>query len=349
MSPEPTTADTGHQALREALEVSFRLLRWAMVFLVAVYLLSGVFVVRQHERAFVLVFGKIAGLGGERLKGPGIHWTLPTPFAEIVRVSTERVRSLESSGAWYDTTGQDLLGNEPPAGTSLRPGADGYTVTADANLMHSRWALRYTVSQPEPYAFGFGDMDRILRNELDHAVAKCSAQFPVDRALRSDIEAFRAAVDTELRRRCEELGLGVQVVRTDVLAAIPPRQVAAAFNAVVSAEQERSRTISAARAAATRVVNEARGEAAQILAEGETYKTRLVSEVSADADYFDKIYAKYVQEPDVTYRTLLQDGLRRALSGVEQKYIVYETGGGKQELRLLLGRESQPLTIQPGN
>ncbi len=349
MSPETTTADTGHQALREALEVSFRLLRWIMGFLVLMYLLSGVFVVRQHERAFVLAFGKIAGLGGDRLKEPGIHWTLPKPFSEIIRVTTERVQSLESSGAWYDTTGQDVLGNEPPPGPALRPGADGYTVTADANLMHSRWALRYTVSDPEAYAFHFTGMDRILRNELDHAVVKCSAQFPVDRALRSDIEAFRAAVDAELRRRCEQLGLGVQVVRTDVLAAIPPRQVAAAFNAVVSAEQERSRKISAARAAATRLVNEAQGGAARILAEGETYKVRLVSEVSADADYFDKIYPKYVQEPEVTYRTLLQDGLRRALSGVEQKYVVYETSSGKQELRLLLSREAQPLGLKPGD
>ena len=42
------------QALADALNVSFRILRYAMLLVVVAYLLSGVFVVGQHERAFVL-------------------------------------------------------------------------------------------------------------------------------------------------------------------------------------------------------------------------------------------------------------------------------------------------------
>ena len=50
--PKPVVADSaeaGHAALSEALRASFRMLRWFMVLLVLGYVLSGIFVVQQHE------------------------------------------------------------------------------------------------------------------------------------------------------------------------------------------------------------------------------------------------------------------------------------------------------------
>ncbi|MBN1270130.1 MAG: FtsH protease activity modulator HflK [Kiritimatiellae bacterium] len=324
-------------ALSDALRVSFRALRAVMVALLAIYLLSGLFVVRQHEKAFVLMLGRVRGVGAERLLGPGIHWTFPRPLAEVVRIPAERVQSVETDTFWYFVAEKDRLrGQEPPPGPRLDPRKDGYVLSGDANLLHSRWALRYTVADPERHVFGLQDPETALRLELDHAIVKISARFLIDQALRTDVEAFRAAVDEELRRRCRELDLGIEVQRVDVLSVVPPRQVAAAFDAVVEAEQERSRAVSEARAYAARARNEAAGEAARVVAEGEAYKERLVSKVRADADYFEAVHEKYVKNPEITARTLLQDTLRRVLTRVQEKYVV-RRGEGGQELWLKLG------------
>ena len=229
-----------------------------------------------------------------------------------------------------------------PAAT-LKPGADGYTVTGDANLIHSRWALRYTIDDPEAYGFRFNNPAAVIQSELDHAVAETCARFTVDQALRTEIEAFRGAVDARVRRRCEQLGLGIKVERVDILALVPPRQVAEAFAAVIAAENERSQTISAARADAARALNEAQGEAAKIVADGEAYQREIVSRVSANAFYFTKVYEQYAKNPGIISRTLLQDTLRRTLANVQQKQIVAPSATGQQELRLLISPEPPPL------
>lgn len=333
--PQP---DTGAQALSEALRLSFRVLRGAMALMVLAYVASGLFVVQQHERALVLRFGQVAGLGADRIREPGLHWTWPRPFSEIVRVPTERIQTLDSRSFWYgrEADAQDDAG----PGESLRPETDGYVVTGDANLLHSRWALRYTVSDPYAYLFRYDQPDTVLRDELDRAVVQVSARFQVDHALRTELEAYRDEVDRVLRARVEALGLGIRVQGVDVLAITPPRQVAAAFDAVTQSAQERAQFISDARAYAVRAVNEAEGEAARLRAEGESARQARITETKARADAFTSLYPKWKANPDVVARTLLQDGVRRALAQVEEKYVVHGRGEG-QEIRLHLGPEQK--------
>jgi len=152
MTDHLPTPETGDAALTGALNSSFRVLRWLMVLIAGLYIFSGVFIVGQHERAYVLVFGKIAGLAGERLLEPGLHWTWPRPIAEVVRIPTERVQTVDSGTFWYKD--EKAPEGQPAASPgTLRPGTDGYTLTGDANLIHSRWAIRYTVIDPEIVKF----------------------------------------------------------------------------------------------------------------------------------------------------------------------------------------------------
>ena len=85
--------DYGSEALAQALGVSFRILRYLMWVIVVLYAFSGLFQVRQHERAMVLVLGKLAD-GPDRLLGPGFHITLPRPFAQVIRVPSESIRTV---------------------------------------------------------------------------------------------------------------------------------------------------------------------------------------------------------------------------------------------------------------
>ena len=102
----PRAQAAGYEALADALRVSFRVLRWVMVILLVAYIGSGVFIVGQHEKAFVLLFGRIAGTATERVKEPGLHWTLPKPFAEIVRIPVTRVQAVETDSFWYEEIGR---------------------------------------------------------------------------------------------------------------------------------------------------------------------------------------------------------------------------------------------------
>lgn len=333
-------SNPGLQALGDALNLSFRAFRWVVFALLASYLASGIFVVKQYEKAFVLHFGRVAGLGQERIREPGLHWSLPRPFSEIVRVPAERIQTLSTATFWHGGDAEFQEEDANGASPTLNPESDGYLITGDANILHGRWSVRYTVSDPQAYVFNFADINRLLQNELDRTVTRVAGQMSIDRALRTGIEALREGVETELAARCRELGLGLKIQGVDVLALIPPRQVAQAFDRVVQAEQERSRQISEARAYATRTMNEAQGEAARRRVEGETAKRSQLAEISADADAFRQVYDQYQKNPMVFLETLKQDRVRRALSNVDQKFVVHSRDGSR-EIRLQLGPEQK--------
>lgn len=332
--------DSGVAALTEALDISFRLLRWALAALAAVYLLSGLFVVRQHERAFVLIFGRVQGIGEERVRQPGLHWTLPRPFAEVRRVETERVRVVTSAPP---------LPAQEPGGAPPNVAWDEYLLTGDANLLRAVWALRYTVRDPAAWLFEFENPEALLRNELAHAVVSATARFAVDAALRTEVEGLRATVEETVRRRIAAIGIGARVERVDLMTAMPPPPVAAAFDSVVQAEQERSRLIGDARAYAARVENETSGAVARLRSEAEAWRQRLVAEVAAEAAYFEAVYPWYVEQPEVVAETLHQETLRRALRRVGGVYYLRPAPGGRQELRLWLGpRRASPAPAAAG-
>ena len=72
-----------------------------------------------------------------------------------------------------DARNQTVLKRLDPEAT-LKPGTDGCTLTGDANLIHSRWAVRYTISDPETFAFGWHDAVQVLHDEFDRAILASS-------------------------------------------------------------------------------------------------------------------------------------------------------------------------------
>lgn len=331
----PDPAEGGSEALRDALALAFLVLKAAIVLLLPLYLLSGVTIVRQHQRTMVLVFGRIRGEGDARVWQPGLHWSWPRPFAEIVKLDAGRVQAIELAPLPLP----EAPGMPPPAPDAAE--WKRYLLTGDANLIRAHWIVRYTVADPEAWLFQFSAADRVLAAEAERAVTRQTARFDVDRAQRTDLEVYRAAVEDEVRDRCSQMGLGVRIERVELVTVKPPRPVDDAFNEVVQAENQRSDRISDARAQATRRLNEAAGRAAEIRAEAEAYKVRLVAETRADAEYFRKILPQYRAQPDVIARVLRQDAIRRSLEKVKEKYLLHRTPDGEQELRLWLGPEAK--------
>src|SRR2546427_8762690 len=99
-----TPMDAGSQALSEALRSSFTIVRFVMVLLVLAFLGSGIFKVGPDERAIKLHLGKPVGEGEKALLGPGLHWSLPYPIQEYVKVSITGIKKVTSTVGWYNTT-----------------------------------------------------------------------------------------------------------------------------------------------------------------------------------------------------------------------------------------------------
>ena len=92
--------DEAMQSLSTALRFSFMLLKVIMVILLAMYFASGFYLVDSGQVALEMRFGKITGVGEDRIKKPG-SWrcAFPAPIGEVVYISTQP-REIEINTFW---------------------------------------------------------------------------------------------------------------------------------------------------------------------------------------------------------------------------------------------------------
>ena len=350
----PSDPGEGQAALQDALRVSFRLLQYVMVVLIVVYFFTGLKIIKQHERGVVLVLGKVRGVGDDRVKGPGLVWTWPKPFAEVKTVvSTEQNEPLTTGDAFWYFVGPGMpegMEQRAHSGPTLDPMREGYTVTGDVNLLHTRWNLRYTVEDVEAYKFGFLDAEELVRKELRRAVVNVSAGFSIDRALRTDVESFARAVEEVCRRRVNALNLGIAIRGIELLNKSAPLQVSDAFDQVTIAENDRDAAKSLARKDATKSLNEAEARAADVVEEAHAAAAKYTNGLEARADYFRDIRESLDDDlRSFKLSLLLQETLARIQGKVGENFLLPAAKNGRDtQVRIsLTPRQRSPL--QPEN
>jgi len=340
--PEAPIEDASTQALSEALKSSFVVVRVVMVGLIALFFASGIFTVGPQEVAIKLLFGAPTGVGEAALLKPGLHWSFPYPINEIVKVPKGQVHTVVSSVGWFPITKeQEIAGQEPPAGPSLNPAVDGYTLTADGNIMHVKATLRYYISDPVRYQFEFASVSNLVQNALNNALHHASIQFTVDKATRQDIAGFKEKLMNRVQQLALAQGLGIEFdPRGSDVIAIPPRQVKAAFDAVLEAENDKRKTINTAEGEANTTLTKAQAEEDGIRNAGLADKTRIEQSAKADAAYFVARLEEFKRNPQLFRERRLTETMANVLANAQEKYFLVERADGTpRELRILLNRE----------
>jgi membrane protease subunit HflK len=340
--PPETPVDAGSQALAEALRSSFAIVKFVMILLVLLFLASGFFTVGPQERAIVLRFGKAQGEGEKALLLPGLHWSFPYPIDEHIKVSIGGLQQVTSTVGWYAMTPEQILaGTEPPAGGTLNPIADGYALTADVNIIHTRATLTYRITDPIRYVFSFVNASNAVQSALDNALLSAASRFKVDDILTRDIAGYQEAVRRRAMQLVEKQDLGM-LIEQCVVQSVPPRQLKDAFASVLKAEVTRSKVLDEARSYENQVTNKAGADAESRINLAQSDRARLVSDMSAQAERFQELLPQYQNHPTLFAQQRLTETLGRVFTNVQDKIFLTESTDGKpKELRLLLNREPQ--------
>lgn len=333
--------DAGSRALAEALRSSFAIVKLVMWVLVIVFLCSGFFVVGPQEKAVILRFGKPVGEGQQALLGPGLHWSFPYPIDEIVRIPISEIQSTTSTIGWYYVTPEEeLSGNLPAPGPSLNPAVDGYLITGDQNIIHARVTLYYRIDEPLRYVFNFVNASNAVQEALDNALLYTAAHYRVDDVLYREVARFQEDVQRRVTELINREQLGVSVDHCQVTDRIPPRQVAAAFERVTTARDDRDRLLLDAHTYANQHLIAAGAQATTITNLAESAKTQLIKSLDGDAKRFTDLMPKYDKNPDLFKQVYLVDAMNQVLTNLNEKiFIPNRLDGKSRELRLLLNRE----------
>jgi modulator of FtsH protease HflK len=343
--------DSGSQALSEALQSSFFIVKFLMIGLVIVFLGSGFFTLGPQEKAIILRFGKPVGEGESALLGAGFHWAFPRPIDEVVRIPIGQIQSATSTVGWYATTPEaEALHQEPPPGPSLNPANNGYALTSDANIVHARATLRYRVTDPIRFHFDYVNAADFVTNALNNSLLYSATHYTVDDVLIRKVAAFRESVTARVQELIDAQHLGIVVEQIDVVV-IPPRQLQAKFSEVLQASIKSDDAHNKAESYANEVLSKARAERESFINAAQADRARLVGQVEAEAKGFSEILPIYKANPELYVRKQQTETVGKVLAKAQEKIFVPNRGDGKsRELRLQLSREPQaPAPVPAAN
>lgn len=339
--------DAGSQALAEALGSSFAIVKVVMVVMVFAFFCSGFFIVGPQEKAVILRFGKPVGDGAKALLTSGLHWSLPYPIDEVVRIPITEIQKISSNNGWYLTTPEaELSGEEMPAGQSLNPALDGYVITADRNIIHTRATLYYHIDQPIHFVFDFVSASNTVQNALDNALLYTAAKFNVDDILTRDVAGFKEAVQQRVSDLADQAHLGIVIDQCEVQSK-PPRQLQPVFAEVTTARENRNKLLNDAHSYENQVYNQSSAHATSITNDAAVASANYVKSITAEARRFGDLLPQYWTNTDLFIQQTFVKAMESAFTNVQDKFYLPQRADGKpREVRLQLNRE--PPQPKPG-
>ena len=324
----------GMKAFKDALKTSVLLLKISMLFLVIAFIFSNVKNLKQYEKAIVLRFGVQQG---KVIEEPGSLFAWPYPIDQVIVVPAGRTQSLSSSSFMYQKKRSAEIND------FLKPGVDGYLLTADGNILHCESTLKYRVQDLEKYVFAVKktkgsssleqDVKFVLQRLLDNAVLKAVAKLTLNEAL--DKKELIADSKLILQRSIDKLALGVKAELLNLEISVP-LQIDASRRDVKDALQDASRLQAAAEIYAKSSVNEAESEAARVRSQAEIWGTRMLSRSEADFKTFEKLLVRYRKNPQQVKSMLLRDAMVEILPYLDEVFIF--DPNKNRELRLVVPR-----------
>jgi membrane protease subunit HflK len=221
----------------------------------------------------------------------------------------------------------------------LNPAADGYALTADGNIVHTRATLTYRINDPIGYVFNFVNASNAVQNALDSALLYAASHFKIDDILTRDVIGFNEEVRRRVNQLVEDRRLGV-IIEQCTVQSIPPRQLKDAFANVLKSEVTRNTTLENARGYRNQVLSKANADAASRINLAESERVQLVNSITAEAERFRELLPNYNANPGLLVAQRLTETLGRVFTNAQDKILVPESADGKtMELRYLLNRE----------
>ncbi len=263
-----------------------------------IYLLSGIYVVQQAERAVITRFGKYV-----RTELPGPHW-IPW-FIESRNV--ENVEQVSSS----------IHG--------------GQMLTKDENIVSAEIAVQYRISNLQEYLFNTVSPIRTLEQISESALRQVVGQSSLDEVLTTG----RAKVVVETRKLIQssldyyKAGLIISDLALQQTKA--PDAVKEAFDDAIKAQQDEERLVNESEAYSRKHVPIAEGQASRITQDAKAYQEQVVLIAKGDTAKFALLIPEYRRAPDVTRERMYFETLEK-IYGQSNKIILDADGGGNQNV-----------------
>ncbi len=261
-----------------------RIVGIVVVILLALWALSGVFLVSPAEQSVILRFGKYI-----RTLGPGPHW-IPTLFERRFTANIQRIDSFP-----YES---EML-------------------TQDGNIVSVKVQVQYRIVHLKDYLFNVVSPLTTLHQAVSSSVRQIVGQMDLDPMLTTGREELSERVTVLLNDTLQNYHSGLEVREVTLQSVKPPEAVTMAFDDVIKAREDEKRYINQAQAYAKKRVLTAEGQIARIEQEASAYRYSVVAQATGATARYLALLKPYQSAPGITRERLYLDSLSQILSNTK--------------------------------
>ena len=283
--------ESGSQSssVREDLRKAFRHINPTKSLLVlcaglfSIYLLTGIYVVNPGEQAIIKRFGAVV----DQPVGEGIHYRLPWPIDEVLKINVLEARRADVGISLPDHFHDD----DSPEAIEL--------LTGDENIITLQAIVHYRIKDVTKFLFNLNVNDEsLVRNVIEAALVRVMANKGVDDVLSiGKVEAQNDIVKLT-QEMLDAYDSGIQLTVFNIQAIVPPGDVANAFRDVTAAREDKERQINQAQGYYNSIIPGARGKANQQISQAEAKSIEAVNTAKGEAGRFMSMLAEYKKSSD---------------------------------------------------
>ncbi|VAW46950.1 HflK protein [hydrothermal vent metagenome] len=276
----------------------------------AVY--SSAYQIDQAERGVVLVFGDYS-----HTMQPGLQFTLPRPFAEVLKVNVDTIRQEDNSGQM---------------------------LTEDKNLIEIDYSLQYRIDEERvnDYLFSVTNPENTVKQVSESVMRQVAGTRTLDFIINENRTAVNLEAREEVQSMLNQYKTGIQITQLNITEVHPPSNVKEAFDDVVKAREDQKTYINQAKEYENGRIPEAEGKVLKIIQEAEGYKASIIAEAAGKADRFDLLRTQYELAPEVTRQRLFLETMEGVLADTSKVIMDQEAGNSMMYLPLDQLMKNQP-------
>ncbi len=275
--------------------------------LLAIWLSSGIYEIKEGEKAIVIRFGKF-----DRIAMPGLNYHLSGPIERIEKEEVDKSRRVEIG---YRSTGKARTGG---AVSSRDVKSESLMLTGDENIIELNVDTMWHIKDLSKYVFNIVDPRETVKVAAESAIREVIGNTPISSVLSNQKQIIAGKIEILIQQILDQYESGVEIEQVKLLRAEPPQEAIAAYRDVQTAKADKEKVINESEAYQNDILPRARGEAAKIIQESEGYKAEVVAKASGNTSRFNSIYKQYAINKDVTKSRLYLETIENVLQNSDK-------------------------------
>ncbi len=301
-------------------------LKWLIPIILAIWLLSGIYIVGPDEQGVVRRFGRVV-----RITEPGPHYRLPRPIEKVNKPKIQKARRLE--------IGFETISPGPPARYKFHT-EESLMLTGDEQIIDAQVTVQYKIKDAADYLFNVRNLEGsqgTIKDAAEVALRQVVGQRPIDDVLITEKLQVEIDILELLQEIIDGYESGIRINEVKLQTVQPPQEVASSFSDVVSAKEDKDKLIQQAEGYKEDIIPKARGEARSIILSAEAYREEKIKRAQGDVAKFLAVLAEYEKAKDVTRKRLYLETMEQVLPGIRKFIIDSDTSEGVLKLLPLEG------------